>query len=196
MGRPFTFNASGAFAGARVLLAKIRNADFSPLMERWEVIMAQDNRRGVLAGLDKDGQPLIPVTYRPITPNPPRPTSRQTNNRNRLPMGFGPAAAGLHNNLTFKEYQRLGGPPLAPRGPFSRVITNLVTRSGRRSGSIWYAAAAWMDIVSTKGRPFLRAHLLGLNGLPKRNIAGVRPEGRREAQTALRAFVARLVYGR
>jgi hypothetical protein len=152
--------------------------------------MAKDNMRGVLAGQDKNGQPLVPVSYRPVIRNPPPPSKRQTNARNRQLAGFGPHAAGLNNNLTLREYQHLGGPPLAPRGRYSRVITNFVTQSGRRYGK-WFAEAGWLDIVSVKGVPFLHAHLKGIR-VPKRDIAGVRPAGRAEALAALKKFVARM----
>jgi hypothetical protein len=35
-----------------------------PLMESWERAIDQDNRRGVLAGTDKDDRPLVPVKKR------------------------------------------------------------------------------------------------------------------------------------
>ena len=35
------------------------------LMKHWRVLMEQGNLRGVLEGTDKDGNPMLPVTYRP-----------------------------------------------------------------------------------------------------------------------------------
>ena len=75
----------------------------------------EDNRRGVLAGIDKDGGYMPAVTYRPVG-KAKRLNARQKNaakGRRGVFSGFGPAAAGLHNNLTSSEYRRLDGPPLA-----------------------------------------------------------------------------------
>ena len=36
-----------------------------PLMERWERIIEEDNREGVLLGQDKDGSPAPILSYRP-----------------------------------------------------------------------------------------------------------------------------------
>lgn len=176
----FSF-ALGKLTRVRDRLERLKNLDFSPLMLEWEAIMEEDNRTGILAGLDKDGRPMLPVTYRP-TKKPLLPNKRQTNNGNTSVMGFGPSSAGLNNNLTYREYRRLAGPPLAPRGASSRVVTNHVTRSGRRSGR-WFAEAGWADIVDTRGKPFLK-YLL-----EDRDIAGVRPTGRQLAWDALHTFI-------
>src|SRR5262245_18051894 len=112
-----------------------RLADISPhlgpLMTSFMKIITEDNRKGVLAGTDKNGHPMDPVTYRPIG-RARRLTADQKNvANNRLRRGgfdgLGIYAAGLHNILTRREHERLAGPPLAPRGAFSRVITNLIT---------------------------------------------------------------------
>ena len=49
-------------------LRSLTHIDATPLMVTWMKIIDEDNRKGVLAGLDKDGVPLAPVTYRPKTP--------------------------------------------------------------------------------------------------------------------------------
>src|SRR4051794_26738261 len=107
-------------------LQALANPDPTPLLEEWQRIIEEDNRKGVLAGLDKDGTPMTPVKYRPKTDKPRKPTKEQTNAAPKgvrgIFAGMGPSAAGLHNNLTSAEYRKLGGPPLAPRGKFSRVI--------------------------------------------------------------------------
>ncbi len=161
-----------------------------PLMRRFERIIAEDNLKGVLAGTDKDGKPLAPTTYRPKPPpswyaiNPSKLKARQRNNvragRKRGEFaGFGPMAAGINNNLTSSEYRYLTGPPMAPRGKFSRVITNLFTAHGRDPASYyrWAAIGAWREVVSKKGVPFLKAHFDGIGHLPRRDLRGVRPEG-------------------
>lgn len=191
-------------------LRKLQNPDATPLMATWMRLIVEDNRRGVLAGLDKDGNALAPVTYRPIA----------TVKRTKTPVGYrfdlvtegakltreqklgvtrgktgrfgghGPLASGLHNNLTYAEYKQLGGPPLAPRGPFSRVITNLKTEfaqqdSGVFSGrSAWMAYGWWDQVVARDGTTkFLKYHFHGI-GQKKRDLTGVRPEGVKKARAA------------
>lgn len=172
----------------------------------WAKVIDDDNRRGVLAGLDRHGNPMEPVKYRPVTTlSVRRPTAQQKNNprkgaRRGAFSGFGPRAAGLHNNLTSREYRRLAGPPLAPRGAFSRVITNLKTRFGRRGAFRFETVGYWDEVVSTKGVPFLMAHFQGLRTgrkgsvrLPVRDLRGIRPPGRTRAFTALRAWAIDLL---
>jgi hypothetical protein len=155
-----------------------------------------DNRKGILAGLDKDGNPMRPVTYRPTVAKPQKPSPQQRNNASvRIKAGtfggLGLHAAGLHNNLTSAEYRKLGGPPLAPRGQFSRVITNLTTDyEVSADGRIWTAFGVWLDVVSTKGVSFLPFHFNGSGRLPVRNLAGVRPDGMALARRQLIAWAA------
>ena len=49
------------------------------LMKHWRVLMEEGNLNGVLAGTDKDGNPMIPVTYRPrfAAPTTAGPANRQ-----------------------------------------------------------------------------------------------------------------------
>ena len=104
-------------------LALLKDPDARPLMEDWERRIVADNRRGILQDrTDKHGTPLAKVTYRPLKNTPAKPwTKRQQ-----------AAAVGTNNNnLTSAQYRRLAGPPLAPRGAMSRVITNLYTGHGR-----------------------------------------------------------------
>ena len=173
---------------------RLTTLDMTPLMMTWQNIIIKDNRRGVLAGLDKDGLPLKPVTYRPIG-KAKRLTLAQKNTDNSKQRkgvfgGFGPLAAGLHNNLTSKEYQGLGGPPLAPRREFSRVITNLKSAyaEGAPGDARWAAACAWVGVVSARQVEFLPYHFNGTGGLPVRDLRGVRPQGMLEARRAMVAF--------
>jgi hypothetical protein len=74
------------------------------------------------------------------------------------------------------------------------VITNLqVGWTTAPVDGVWFAVGQWADIVDTEGRPFLPYHLEGAGRLPKRDIAGVRPEGRERAMELLRRFALRLV---
>ncbi len=199
----------------RVRLERIANPDATDLMQTWMRIIDQDNRRGVMAGLDKDGNPMAPVTYRPVgTPQKLTDAQRNTSNRRARTGEFhgrGPAPAGMNNNLTSREYRQLGGPPLAPRGQFSRVITNLLTGftsptnatnvpGGITSGQ-WTAIGYWEGVVSTKGIPFLIFHFEGRSNagrsrnvrIPQRDLRGVRPEGRRLAREAMREWAVSLI---
>lgn len=164
------------------------NPDATPLMVTWMRLIEADSRRGILAGQDKDGMPLAAVTYRPIGP------AQKTTRAQRLGLkasqrgrfgGHGPLASGLHNNLTSAEYRQLGGPPLAPRGAFSRTVTNLQTEfdPSARSAGRWEAYGWWDQVVSTKGEKFLHYHFYGI-GQKRRDLTGVRPDGVQKARRA------------
>lgn len=178
---------------------KLVNVDATPLMVTWEANIIKDNRDGVLAGLDKNGLPLIPVTYRPKPPTQKRLTAAQKNlapgarARRGAFAGFGQHPAGLNNNLTTAEYQRLTGPPLAPRGAFSRVITNLKTGhelglNPRTGATTWQAVGVWFEIVNRKGLKFMHYHFEGI-GQKLRDLRGVRPVGIERCKKAARAFM-------
>jgi len=98
-----------------VLVAAVKE-----LMESWERRLEEGNRKGVLAGLDKDGHPAPKPSYRPV--NPKKLTlSQRLGQRGNLRRGkYNP---GVGAGLTTAEYRRLTGPCLAPRKQFSRSIT-------------------------------------------------------------------------
>lgn len=176
-------------------LGQLRDPDAAPLMFTFCRIIDNDNRTGVLAGTDKDGAQMLPVTYRPEPGSKGRLTAGQRNNvsakkRRGAYAGIGSHPAGTNNNLTSAEYRLLKGPPLAPRSGFSRVITNLLTRFGRTTKGVWEAVGYWNEVVNTKGDTFLQYHFdgdpLGKNGpRKKRDLRGVRPEGVARAVKAL-----------
>jgi hypothetical protein len=181
------------FSGLDRLMArfrKIANPDATPLMISWMREIDADNRRGVMAGLDKDGNPMVPVTYRPA------PYGKLGKVRRR---GRGAYNPGTRGNLSSRQYRLLDGPPLAPRGTNSRVVTNLKTRYGRSGplGLLWEATGYWDDVVDKNGQPFLHYHFDGASGggrrknvtLPRRDLRGIRPEGRDRAKRALRAWI-------
>lgn len=178
------------FSGLDRLQAKlneIRKADARPLMVSWMKIIEDDNRKGILAGLDKDGNPMDPVKYRPRTPK--KLTKAQRNDQRAgikrgIFAGIGSHPAGLNNNLTPGEYRQLAGPPLAPRRQFSRVITNLKTWFYPNGPGANTAEGYWDQVVNTKGVSFLGFHFRGKGRLPRRDIHGVRPEGREKARKA------------
>jgi hypothetical protein len=194
-------------------LDQLENMDATPLMVSWMDIMRTDNKEGVLAGLDKDGNPMQPVTYRP---DPKAGTKIDIASKEAAHMrlgqrasrkhdlffgGFGPFASGWNNNLSWLEYRRSTGPPLAPRFQFSRVITNLLTayKPLRPDGTNhWEAWAYWDQVVSPTGFSFLPVHF---NGEPlgtfgpsiKRDLRGLRPVGRKKAEDAFRAWALDLL---
>jgi hypothetical protein len=186
----------------QVRFSRIADPDATPLMATWMNVIDDDNRRGVLAGTDKDGQPMAPVTYRPKTPGAPsvpltleqRLGQRPNAKRGKFSR-IGSGAERANNNLTSAEYRLLDGRPLAPRGQFSRVITNLLTDydDSRRSSGRWEAWGYWEGVVSVKGVPFLIYHFDGDGHLPQRDLRGVRPEGRERAKAALRAWAIDMV---
>lgn len=173
---------------------KIANPDPKPLMLSLSKIVEDDNRKGVLAGIDCRGNPMPPVTYRP-KPAPIKLTRAQKNNpkkgaRRGVFAGIGAHPAGTNNNLTSAEYRRLAGPPLAPRGAFSRVITNLRFLFGEPvPGTQWELIGYWEEVVNTKGQRFLHYHFEGSGRLPVRDLAGIRPAGVAKARNAARAWL-------
>jgi hypothetical protein len=184
-----------------VRLGAIAHPDAGPLMLAFEDVIVEDNERGSLAGTDRYDVPYPAVTYRPIKSGPVKPAKRQVNNDRRgVFAGMGPAAAGLNNNLSSYEYRRLGGPPLAPRGPASRIITNLVTDSDSTAvDGVWTAFGFWKEIVSTKGYHFMPDLWAGkgrYGAIPARDPRGVRSAGRAEALAAAKVWLANVVKGK
>ncbi len=181
---------------------KLENPDATDLMISWQIIIREDNRKGVLAGTDKDGVDMARVTYRPKAPkgsfllNPNakdlghlRNGAKPRQMRNLVFAGFGDHAAGTNNNLDASQYRRLDGPPLAPRKQFSRVITNLLTGYSRLGLRMWSAFGYWDEVVDKKGRPFLHYLFDGGARCPARDLRGVRPEGVEKARAAARNWM-------
>jgi hypothetical protein len=175
----FDFAALGRL---QAKLAVLAHPDPTPLLLQWREIIKQDNRRGILAGLDKDGKPMPPVTYRPKG-SPLHWGAR------KQAAKVAASATPAHNNLTSTQYRHLSGPPLAPRGVNSRVITNLLTQHGYDSSrGVYFAEGAWREVVSTKGVYFLPYHFAGSGNLPKRDLTGIRPWGRQQLVAALQKW--------
>ena len=165
-------------------LDKIQNINPRPLLDSTMLVMFDDNRKGILKGTDRHGGYMLATTYRPEGKGK-RANARQKNNQKGRRtqgefFGFGPHAAGLHNNLTTAEYRKLNGPPLAPRRQYSRVITNYKLRPYIVDRFRFGVEGRWEDVVDVKGRPFLHYHFQGSGRLPRRDLAGVRPEGMAE----------------
>jgi hypothetical protein len=211
----------------------LSQVDFSPLMETWELILAEDNRKGVLEGKDGWDRAAPPLAYRngagqrtAARKGIDRGTvqgrekgkasyefanaewfKRRVASKHFRPVATDRAAPGrgnarprakerrkdmvilANNNLSTRAYQRFTGPRLAPRRDRSRVITNYMTRSGRK-GSAWFAEGYWPNssIVSEKGVPFLQFHFDGA-GVPQYNLARLRQWGLNEARRELLLYV-------
>lgn len=170
---------------------RISFADVQPALEAGELILTEGNRRKVLSHQDGKGAPMIPVTYRGQAVA----IKRRSRSGDRFGTtsgtfkGFGPLASGLNGNLTTAEYKKLTGPPLAPRGEQSRVITNMRTAIGQNGGQ-FYVTKTWMDVVDVKGRPFLMAHFKGQNGQKRRDLRGISPQEREQFRKVVRVCVA------
>jgi hypothetical protein len=190
-------------------MAKIADPDATPLMKALMDVIEADNRRGVLAGLDKDGNLMPPVTYRPKGPTVKITAKSAAKFRNNayaggkagVFAGLGMHTAGVNNNLLPREYEQLTGPPLAPRRQFSRVITNLRLGFEKSAdGRQWTAFGFWHEVVNAKGKPFLQYHFQGIryrswhgSMFKKRDLTGVRPEGQAKARKAIVAWMSDII---
>jgi hypothetical protein len=185
----------------RARLAKIARPNAVPVLETVQNIMDDDNRRGILAGEDGRGNPMLLPSYRPVIQGQVKPggkgarlTVEQRLGQNaRVKRGryaaFGSSAEGLFNNLSSSAYRKLDGPPLAPRRQFSRVITNYMQRYGQVGTNRWEVVGAWINVVSRKGVPFLLAHFQGAGRLPIRDLRGIRPWGMEKIRAATRNWM-------
>lgn len=158
----------------RLVMLRLSDVDFTPLMLEWRTILEEDNREARLAGEDGWGIPLAPVMYRP---NPSK-------NPNYSILA--------NDNLTSSWYRELSGPPLAPRGTESRSIKNFKT-AHLHLGNQWQALGAWEDVLTVDGRPLLPMHFQGGGYLPIRNLAHVRPKAMVRVRDALTRFARRLI---
>lgn len=173
------------FAEVQAKLESIANFDPSPVLPALEQVLYQDNREGVLAGTDGDGKPM-PETV-----------------RQKTPVGFW-AYRRLPNGKTIKYWQAGSvpspeapagvsegdGPPLAPRGVDSRVITDFETFYGADGPNRWRVVGHWDNVVSKDGVPFLPFHFEGRGRLPTRDLAGLRPDGMARALAVIDAWAA------
>lgn len=179
---------------------KIANPNVTDLFITVGQHMDDDNRRGVLAGTDGEGRPMAPVTYRPARPGskPVKLTVEQRlgqkpGMRKGRPSRIGSGVERNNNNLTTAEYRLLGGPPLAPRKQFSRVITNYAqSREVEIRKGVWEMIGGWRDVLSTKGVPFLTYHFNGV-GQKRRDLRGLRPEGMARIKRSLKAWMISMI---
>lgn len=177
-----TLDLSSAVAGCKRIQRRLEAIEHvmdhaEPLMEHWRRLMEEGNLKGVLAGTDGDGSYMLAVTYRPRNPRPmsigERLGQRSNKKRGRVAGAGSYSEHGIlpNNNLTSSAYRRLTGPPLAPRGQFSRVITNFKTTTFQaEEHGYWVVIGTWEDVMSPSGFHFLPALF------ETRNLRGVRPD--------------------
>lgn len=187
---------------------------WEPLLNNLYGVIVEDNRKGVLSGLDKDGKPAPPLRYRNGFG---RKTSARSGNRFGLQneaafSGRGVAPNSLrartlgragfirvsktslpNNNLTTAEYKKLTGPRLAPRREQSRVIANLTMLRHSFTNGMWIVTAAWRDVLTAKGRPLLPFHFDSTRPGMKYDLRGVRPWGMSKAGTIARKYARDLL---
>jgi hypothetical protein len=172
----------------RARFEQLTHLDPTPLLARITDLMSQDNTKGILAGTDGNGVAMAPVTYRPVSAKTGKPVKKGVALTVEQRLGQSPSkgrgrssriGSGLehtNNNLTTAEYRLLGGPPLAPRKQFSRVITNYHQDARQIGPKVWEVVGAWINVLSKKGVPFLTFHFNGI-GQKRRDLRGVRPAG-------------------
>jgi hypothetical protein len=169
------------------LLADVRSLetiDFAPLMEDWRALFEADNEAGALEGLDGYGVPLEAVTYRP-DPSVGR----------RKPIDY---TIQPNDNLTGSHYRSLDGPPLAPQGLESRIVTHYRTEWRQPTPSTWFTQGAWQDVKTVNGLSLLPFHFDGPEHnprLPIRHLAAIRPRLMEKCRATLRDFVQRILKG-
>lgn len=176
-------------------LATLSEADLEPLADAWQDTLYEDHRLCTLRGEAKDGTPFPKTTYRGSSV---RPKARARSGARFGAKvgdfgGFGPFASGLHNNLSPAEYRKLDGPPLAPRGEHSRILTNWFSDWGMTGPGQMQVASFLMDIVDIKGRPFMTsAHFDGGSG-KVRDARGISAWGVKRAEKQLRDYTEALL---
>lgn len=205
-----------------------------PLLTAWAAVLIEDNRRGVMMGIDGQGQPIKPTKYRTsLTQTAAGGRTDKFFDTTGQAFSFNPTTAsastffganfanisggatgplggykpGPSANLTTKEYKRLTGPPLAPRGPGSRVISNYTTEYITAPNTVG-VEGGWDDVVSKKGVEFLPFHFHGATSsraffaasiggdnhhLPRRDLVGLRQWGKTQARKELNAWVTQLM---
>jgi len=202
-----------------------------PLLEAWAEVLIEDNRRGVMMGVDGDGVPMKPTKYRLSLTQTSAGKSTDTffNSQGTrisdLALAYtGPSVgsyfantagrpnalgfkAGPSGNLTTAQYRKMTGPPLAPRGVASRVISNYVVEYIAHPNTVG-VEGGWNDVVSKSGVSFLPFHFTGYGSqddifassisgpnrnLPRRNLVGLRQWGKTQARKELNAWVTQLM---
>ena len=104
---------------------------------------------------------------------------------------YGRPLAKLRSKRTGK-YAGASGPPLAPFGAASRVVTRFQAAARRTWTFGWRITAGWRDVTSASGIPFLPFHNEGRGRLPVRAIFGISPSMYAGIRPAIAEFKARV----
>lgn len=156
---PFRVIAPDAFF-ERVQRLKAAAGDAAEVMPALEKLMWEDNRDGLLNWTDKNGRQM-----KKLSPHTIR---------------YRKSAVGKADPKA---------PPLIPCWRRSRAIANYRLTSFQRGDGNWILLGAWVNVVSKQGVPFLGFHATGTRNMPRRDIFGVRPEGRKRISAALKAWL-------
>lgn len=194
-----------------------------PLLEAWANVLVEDNRRGVMQGIDGEDRPIVPTKYRhSITQKGAGQAGDRFFNASGEAfsnmettsafffanlsgqMGTG-SRPGTSGNRSSKEYRKATGPPLAPFGPGSRVISNYTVEPVvENGGNTVGVEGGWDEVVSKTGVEFLPFHFKGATSskamfatsiggdnfhLPRRNLVGLRRWGKTQAKKELLSWV-------
>ena len=133
-----------------------------PLLDDFYRVIVEDNRRGVMMGIDKNDKPAPTLKYRNAAKiqSGARKTSTgmfgvQEGSRFK---GMAPRAGNMlsNNNLTTAQYRKMTGPRQAPRRDSSRIIANLKKRDHQFDGKSWIVEAYWDQYVTPKNQPILK----------------------------------------
>lgn len=200
-----------------------------PLLNAWNEVLLEDNRRGVMQGQQGDGTAMVATKYRTGFTQIGAGSGddlffdaqgKSFSNFESAGMfhfgslgGIGPGfKPSPSDSLTTKQYKQMSGPPLAPRGAASRVISNYRINILTSSNQVG-VEGGWDDVFSKKGVPFLPFHFFGatfkrksksgtfmtshasdatafnLHELPIRNLIGLRRWGKTQATKELNAWI-------
>lgn len=181
-------------------LASLDSGDLVDLTDTLESIIIEDNRQGVLEGLDRDDIAAPPLKYRTGSGSPTRTRSSRSGAFGTTTKRFKGITAYEfrssilpNNNLSAKMYKQLSGPRLAPRREASRTIANLERLDPIITSTSVEVRCGWVDVVSAKGVPFLHAHFTGAGRLPRYDLRGIRRRGMDRARKAVRDWVSWLL---
>lgn len=153
------FGVRGDFGPLMEQIDALSRVDLAPLAARIREIMVADNARARAEGHDDQDRPFAPL------------------------RGGRP--------LSPSEVRQRGGagPPLAPRGAASRIISGFeVELVPLDSGSV-LARGSWPSF------PELQYHVQGAGRLPVRDPIGLTPRGRAEVEAVVAEFVSGLAGG-
>ncbi len=166
----------------------VTTADLKQLGDAWSAVMVEDNRIGVLSGIDKDSKQAPPLWYRGGF-------DRILTRKRARKKGFGKSsqvpwyrAKGAGNNLTTAQYKKMTGPRLAPRRRASRVITNHVVKVETGPNRL-RVVGGWADVVSKDNKPFLHYHFEGTGRMDRYDLRGVRQWGLTKALQMQRTWI-------